>query len=133
MRRTPLARRTPLTATTGLARTTRLNPVSGKRAAENRARRTMVTELYPGAETLCAMYEARAATGLPPLDGCTRQADDLHETLTRARSGGVITDPRLCVPLCRWCNGEAAREDRNRPFYDAGLLFHSWEDPRGAA
>ena len=118
----PLARRKGLVASTGLARSatlstrtplergTPLRPVSAKRRQQNAGRRVMAGTLFPGARgdgqdrPLCAVYVARGTIGLPPLDGCARWADNLHEPLTRAR-GGSITDPGNVLPSCDPCNG----------------------------
>lgn len=99
-----------------------IRPVSGKRQAENRARRAMIKALYP----------ERPRCARP---GCSRMADDIHEPLTRAR-GGSITDPANQKPLCRPCHDEVtfAPESKLGWAYEAGLLVHSWDrTPGGAA
>ena len=54
---------------------------------------------------------------------CHRRADDIHETLTRARSGGDITNPDIWVPLARECHDEI---QLGPPWaYRAGLMKHS--------
>lgn len=132
MKRTELQRRTPLRARTGLQRgglrdrTGRLRTVSAKRAAENRERRAMVTALWPE-RPLCVVYElSQVHSGVVPvevLDGCGRWADDVHETLSRAR-GGSITDPRIAVPPCRSCHTAITPG----PLWAQrlGLVRHSW-------
>lgn len=76
---------------------------------------------------LCAVWQALADAGMPPLDGCTRWADALHEPLTRAR-GGSIVDEANTVPVCNPCNSwlSARPESELGWAYDAGLLIHSW-------
>lgn len=112
--RTPLARRSGLAAGTGLARPAApIRPVSKKRAKENRERRRLVAELFGAERPRCAR------------PGCPRLADDVHEILPRARSGGLITDPSIWAPLCRQDNDEATLEPAWA--YEAGLLFHSWQ------
>ena len=113
--RTRLQRRTGLTATTGLSRAVPLRPVSARRARENRERRRLAWELWGGVQPRCAR------------PGCPRMADNIHEILPRARSGGIITDPSIWAPLCDLDNEEATREDRNEWAYEAGLLFKSWQ------
>jgi hypothetical protein len=54
-------------------------------------------------------------------------AEDVHEILPRARSGGIITDPSIWAPLCREDNDAATLEPDWA--YEAGLLFHSWQEP----
>lgn len=60
---------------------------------------------------------------------CHRRADDLHETLSRARSGGDITNPDIWVPLARECHDEITfrPESELQWAYDLGLLVHSWD------
>jgi hypothetical protein len=127
-RRTPLARttplrRSPLATYTPLQRRTPLKPFSKKRAAEMRVRRALVQALYPD-RPMCSV------------PWCPRFADDIHETLTRARSGGMITDPGLWAPLCRPCHTELTdMPDSELGWaYELNLLVHSWDAPkRGAA
>ena len=128
----PLKRTKGLAAGTGLSRTaglttrTPISPVSAKRAAQNRARAAMVTALYPE-RPLCAVWQARLTIGLPPLPGCTRWADDVHEPLSRAR-GGSITDPGNSAPPCRPCHDVLTftPESELQWAYALGLLRHSW-------
>lgn len=114
----PLERTTQLRSSTGLARVTPLRPVSKKRQAENRERRTVVHATFGDAPT-CAV------------PGCGRLADDVHEPLTRAR-GGSITDPSNMAPLCRPCHTEIT-DQQPAWAYALGLLAHSWDDPGDAA
>jgi hypothetical protein len=109
----PLERREGLKAKTGLSRVSRLSPVSKKRAKENRERRQLVRELFGDGQPRCAR------------PGCPRLADDVHEIVPRARTGGLITDPSIWAPLCREDNDEATLEPAWA--YEAGLLFHSWD------
>lgn len=123
-RSTPLTRRTRLTATkslerttqlrdlNGLARVTPLRPVSKKRQAENRERRTVVRATF-GDTPACVV------------PGCGRLADDVHEPLTRAR-GGSITDPSNMAPLCRPHHDEIT-DEQPAWAYELGLLAHSWD------
>jgi len=53
---------------------------------------------------------------------CHRRADDLHETLSRARSGGDITSPDIWVPLARECHAEITLGPDWA--YRAGLIKH---------
>lgn len=101
---------------------TGLRPVSKNRQRENQQRRALITQIYP----------ERPGCVRP---GCTRYADDIHENLSRARSGGNITDPDLWRPLCRRCHDEVTfrPESELQWAYDAGLLVHSWDATRGAA
>jgi hypothetical protein len=100
---------------------TPIKPVSAKRARQNRERAAMADRRWP---------DRREGTVMCSVPGCTRPADDLHETLTRAR-GGDITDERVTEPVCRQHNDDMA----NRPeselgwAYSAGLLRHSWDGP----
>lgn len=120
-----LQRRTPLTRGTGLqqggqlARRTQLQPVSKKRQAANRLRRKVIAALFP---------ERPVCVG--PCGG--QWADDVHEPLTRAR-GGSIVDAENMLPLCRPCHDLVtfAPESELDWAYDAGLLVHSWDAPRG--
>jgi hypothetical protein len=108
-----------------LRRKKRMNRVSGRRRAENRQRRTMVTRLYGDDRPLCAVWELRQP------DWCARWADDAHEPLSRAR-GGSITDPENHAPLCRPCHTLITDEEPDWA-YEAGLLVHSWDAEGGAA
>jgi hypothetical protein len=74
----------------------RLKPVSDKRQAENRERRKMADEVFGPAPECGIRWDA----------GCRGLADDLHETLSRARSGGDITNPDICLPACRPCHSK---------------------------
>ena len=131
IRRAALARRTQLRGTAALARTTGLQartpirPVSAKRAAENRARKAMVTALYPD-RPLCAVWQVRLTIGLPPLPDCTRWADDVHEPLSRAR-GGSIADPGNATAPCRPCHDVLTFTPTSQLVwaYRLGLLRHS--------
>jgi hypothetical protein len=125
----PLGRNTGLTPAAGPARVTRINPVSGKRRAQNRERRAMVTTMFPE-RPLCVVYVlSQDHPGLIPgnvIAQCWRWADDVHEPLTRAR-GGSITDPANATPPCRPCHDALGKEP---PWgYQLGLLRHSWEGP----
>lgn len=91
-------------------RSSRLNPVSGKRRAENRERRAMAERRFPEMNPRCAV------------PWCTRPADALHEILSRAR-GGSITDPENTVPACNICN-EALTHEPDWG-YRLGLIKHS--------
>lgn len=110
-----LSRRTPLRRGGPLQRRTPLRSVSPRRAAEARRRRELIAELFGGITPPCAR------------PGCTRQAVDIHEPLTRAR-GGSITDPGNWVPLCRPCHDEITLGPAWA--YEAGLLIHSWDGER---
>ena len=92
---------------------TRLAPVSARRRAENRQRRAIAAVVY-AERPVCAVL------------GCGRWADDIHETLSRARSGGVITDPSLWAALCRPHHREITDTEPGWA-YEQGLLIHSWE------
>jgi hypothetical protein len=111
-----------------LSRSKRLSPVSVKRQAENRERRAMADLLWPDRREGTVM----CGCGRPV---CNRRADDLHETLSRARSGGVITDPSIWVPLSRECHEEITFRPESELgwAYDAGLLIHSWDAAGGEA
>jgi hypothetical protein len=108
----PLERVTPLRSTGGLARVTPLKPMSDKRRAENRTRRTVVYAVFGDAPRCSA-------------PGCQRLADDIHEPLTRAR-GGSIKDPSNMAPLCRPHHTEIT-DTQPAWAYEAGLLRHSWD------
>jgi 5-methylcytosine-specific restriction endonuclease McrA len=106
--RTSLRRKTPLrTRAAGMfgpgsslkrpqGKHARLKPVSDKRRAENRERRKMADAVFGPAPECGIRWDA----------GCRGLADDLHETLSRARSGGDITNPDICVPACRPCHSK---------------------------
>jgi hypothetical protein len=91
-----------------------LSRVSGKRRAENRVRGKLARALFPE-DTRCAV------------PWCPLLAEDVHETLTRARSGGSITDPDIWAATCRDHNHELTTEPKWG--YDLGLLHHSWDNP----
>jgi hypothetical protein len=126
-RNKPLVARTPLRARTGLARNTGLRsvpkgaatrkpikPVSVRRQRENRERAAMADRLWP---------DRREGAVMCAVKDCPRTADDIHETLTRARSGGIITDPSIWAPVCRQHNEELTLEPAWG--YEQGLLKHS--------
>jgi hypothetical protein len=112
-----LARSAPLDRSSVLERRAPLRPVSAKRAAQNRVRRTMIAALYPD-RPLCFV------------PWCPRWADDVHAPLTRAR-GGSITDPDNQKPLCREHHDEITftPESALGWAYELGLLIHSWDAP----
>lgn len=132
-RNAPLTRRTGLTARTGLnrgkpltrtaglqatgqagsPRRSRLRPVSPKRAAENRQRSKLIRQLFPDGLGRCAWPR------------CPDLADDVHEIISRARTGGLITDPSIYAPLCRAHNELATDDSRNQEGVAAGLVFRS--------
>jgi len=97
-----------------------INPVSTKRARENRERAAMADRLWP---------DRREGTVMCAVPWCPRLADDLHEPLTRAR-GGSITDEDNAEPLCRQHNHDLAQKPESQLgwAYDLKLLRHSWED-----
>ena len=99
-----------------LKRYRQLRPVSAKRARENLERRAMADRLWPDRREGTVM----CGCGRPE---CRRRADDIHETLTRARSGGDITDPDIWVPLARECHDEIQLGPDWA--YRAGLIKHS--------
>jgi 5-methylcytosine-specific restriction endonuclease McrA len=106
--RTSLQRKTPLRSRSAgmfgsgvplkrtLGRHAALKPVSDKRRAENRERRKMADEVFGPSPECGIRWDA----------DCRGLADDLHETLSRARSGGDITNPDICVPACRPCHSK---------------------------
>lgn len=102
--------------TAPLTRATELKPVSDKRLAENRLRRKVAHATF-GRNPQCVA------------PGCTEEAWDCHEPLTRAR-GGSITDPANMAPLCRPHHDEITFEEPEWA-YECGLLKHSW--PGGVA
>jgi hypothetical protein len=104
------------------ARRKPLRAVSARRQAENRKRRKLAAELY----------QERPRCSVP---WCPDLADDIHEILSRARSGGIITDPGLWVPLCRRCHDliTFTPESELGWAYEAGVLRHSWDAAGGAA
>jgi hypothetical protein len=107
-----LERRTELRRGDSQLKRTSLRQTSRKRNQENRERRAMANELWPDGRPACAKPD------------CGRQADDLHEPLTRARQGS-ITDPDNGVPVCRQHNSELTLEPAWG--YELALLVHSWE------
>ena len=111
-----LASVTPLQRGAGLQRTGPVNPVSDRRRAENRERREKADRLWPDRRDGTVM----CGCGRPE---CNRRADDLHETLSRARSGGDITNPDIWVPLARECHDEITLGPDWA--YAAGLIKHS--------
>ncbi len=121
-RNTPMARTSQMGQGQPLGRTTKLRAVSAKRAAENRQRRQIADELWPDRREGTVM----CGCGRPE---CHRRADDLHETLSRARSGGDITNPDIWVPLARECHDEITfrPESELQWAYGLGLLRHSWD------
>jgi hypothetical protein len=91
MKRTPMKRGTSQLARTGwLAVRTAINPVSAKRARENRDR-TKALKPLRAAQDWCSRCGV-AGVGL-----------DAHELLSRGR-GGSITDLDNIVLLCRPCH-----------------------------
>jgi len=100
MKRSPLNRRTPLARGAAPQRRTRLNPVSKKRQALNRARREFVAGL------LAQRPRCEAGALILPVDHrhrCAVWSVDVHEVVTRAR-GGDILDPDNCRAICRACH-----------------------------
>jgi hypothetical protein len=93
-----------------------IRPVSKKRARENRVRDATADRLWPDRHEGTVM----CGCGRPE---CHRPADDLHETLSRARSGGDITSPDIWVPLSRVCHDEITLGPEWA--YRAGLLKHN--------
>jgi hypothetical protein len=117
--RTPLRSASPGRAAAGgavksAARRKPIKPVSARRQRENRERAAMASRLWP---------DRRDGTVMCAVKDCPRPADDIHETLTRARSGGVITDPSIWAPVCRQHNEELTLEPDWG--YEQGLLKHS--------
>lgn len=108
----PPKRRTPLASTTGLARVTPLRPVSANRRADNRERRRVVFAIF-GDAPVCAV------------PGCGRLADDVHEPVTRARGGSILSADNM-APLCRPHHTEIS-DLQPEWAYEAGLLRHSWD------
>lgn len=125
-----LTRGAPLKQGSTLQRRTPIRPVSDKRAADNRVRRAMAAAMFPE-RPLCVVYElSQQHPGVIPdgvISGCRRWADDLHETLSRAR-GGSITDPEVAVAPCRACHDVLTftPESELGWAYQLGLLAHSW-------
>ena len=115
MKRKPLLRTVPLQPGPPPARRTPLHRVSRKRARENRQRAATADRLWPDRRDGTVM----CACGRPE---CHRRADDLHETLSRARSGGDITSPDIWVPLARECHAEITLGPDWA--YKSGLLKH---------
>ena len=111
MRRTPLKRGTGFTP-----RTTRIRAVSARQARANRERSAMADRCWPDRRDGTVM----CGCGRPE---CHRRADDLHETLSRARSGGDITSPGIWRPLSRHCHDEVTLGPAWA--YRAGLLKHA--------
>jgi HNH endonuclease len=99
---------------------TRINPVSARRARENRTRKAMITSLTGGERPLCAVWEA-----MQP-HWCTQWADDAHEPLSRARLGS-ITDPDNCRFLCRSCHDRITFRPESEIgwAFRLGLIKHS--------
>ena len=89
----------------GLTRRTALRPVSAKQAAENRERSKIVHATFGNGQErpLCSVWQARLTIALPPLDACTRWADDANE-IKRRSQGGSITDPANINTPCRPCH-----------------------------
>lgn len=116
MKRSPLRRYTPLKGGTPLRRTP-IRPVSAKRQRENRERRAMAEQRWPDGRPLCVV------------PWCGLLADDLHEPLTRARCGSIVSEDNT-EPTCRGHNEELTREPAWG--YELDLLVHSW-DRRSAA
>jgi hypothetical protein len=96
-------------------RRTEIRPMSKRRAKENRERSKVLAELA-GENPWCG-------AGLP---GCTGQAQDGHEILTRAR-GGSITDKANILPICRSCHRAVTTPKDSESIHASGLLRHSWE------
>ena len=107
--RTPLARTVP--ALTPARKP--INPVSAKRARENRERREMADRRWP---------DRREGTVMCYIPGCPLPADDLNEILPRGR-GGSITDEENTIPTCRGHNEELTKSPAWA--YRAGLLKHA--------
>ena len=116
MKRSPLCRRTPLHRGGRLARRTPLRSVSPKRAKVQRQRRTMVREELARRE-LCEAGATIRFGGHRSL--CAGLAVDLHESLTRARGGGIL-DPANTVAVCRSCHDWI--HDNPTAAADLGLL-----------
>ena len=100
MKRTPLTRRTPLNRGDSTLRRTPLKQVSKKRRSQQAARRQFVHD------TLQARPVCQAGPLVTTVDRthqCQRTATDVHEVLTRAR-GGDILSPDNVRALCRACH-----------------------------
>ena len=107
--RTPWARTVPATAPARKP----INPVSVKRARENRERRAMADRRWP---------DRREGTVMCYIPGCPLPADDLNEILPRGR-GGSITDEENTIPTCRGHNEELTGSPAWA--YRLGLLKHA--------
>lgn len=99
-RTTPLRSRTPLRSTTTLKSTKPINPVSKKRAAENRQRAKVKKQIM---DTVTACQAGPLIAQADRRHRCWREPHDIHEPLTRAR-GGSITDPENMIVVCRSCH-----------------------------
>jgi hypothetical protein len=60
---------------------------------------------------------------LAALRGCTWQASEVHELLSRARGGSIVEDANV-ASLCHWCHGWTTTEPRLATM--AGLQRSRW-------
>ncbi len=97
VKRTELRRKTPLVSHSPLLRGGSLNPVSVRRAKENRERTRVVNGLRLAQQGRCA----RCRRGDSPIYG--------HE-IRRRSQGGSIVDPQCA--LCNSCNSAVAQSPR---------------------
>lgn len=119
--RTEFKRKAPTTTSSASKRRAPVRKVSTRRAEENKLRAKLRDLLTRRDGPLCAW----------PL-GRPHRWDDMHEVYTRSRSGGIITDLRIIIGLCRHHNGVATD---TRAAQCLGVVVPSWageQDTDGA-
>jgi hypothetical protein len=100
MKRSPLTRKTPLKSNGGGLKQTPLKPRSAKTAKRYREERIPFVQRILGERPLCE--------ACPTLSDTVRPSVDVHEILSRGRSGGVhgsawLRDDNV-LALCRPCH-----------------------------
>jgi hypothetical protein len=106
---------------------------SAKRAAIADERRAFVARILSERPQCEARHYLRPiVSGLDDIDqgrvlaalrGCTWQASEVHELLSRARGGSIVEDANV-ASLCHWCHGWVTTEPRLATM--AGLQRSRW-------
>jgi hypothetical protein len=105
-------RRVPPEQSGGAPSRVRINPVSARRARENRQRAAMADRRWP---------DRRDGTVLCTNPDCPNRAEDLHEIVRRSQLGSIVSDENT-IPVCRPCNSALAGAPAWG--YRAGLIKH---------
>lgn len=102
------------------APTEKMRPFSAKRAVENQVRADLRPHWFRREGVCEAQKYDRRGPGSDCLGGLT-----IHEAYTRARSGGIIDDPRSWFTLCAEHNRLVSQDAAWMVWAEeVGLLFH---------